>query len=82
MIWPPEVDKHLNRREAKLLKEKDTCSPSPNKSGAVFCRLEKSSLNEYSMRMVETAFSKCRLKHTVCRNLSAQHEKAASVFEI
>lgn len=53
----------------QLLKRKDTCSPSANKSGAVFCMSEKSSLNEYSMRVVEIAVSKYRLKHTVCRNL-------------
>lgn len=43
---------------------------------------EKSSLNEYSMHVVETAFSKYRLKRTVCRNLSVQHEEATSAFEI
>lgn len=43
---------------------------------------EKSSLNEYSVHVVETAFSKYRLKHTVCRNLSVQHEQAMGAFEI
>lgn len=83
LIWPPEVDngKHLNRGGVQLLTRKDTCSPSHNKSGAVFCRSQKLNLNEYSMCVVETAFSKYRLKHTVCRNLSVQHEEATNVSE-
>lgn len=65
-----------------MLTRKDTCSPSRNRSGAVFCMSEKSSLNEYSKCVVETAFSKYRLKHTACRNLSVQHEEATNAFEI